>query len=145
MKALLLLAAVGAGHGGSGAFLSAPRASLRPPGAVLALCAQERSAEAGAIGEIAFSDHFFDAVRASGVSCILPGPSRRCYGKYPEGTRGARLPKKRALYGTLSAEAKERLRYDEQQQILLEELEYLGALPALGLLPARLPPLRPFF
>jgi hypothetical protein len=132
-----------ASHGG-GIFCSAPRAPLLP-GAVLSLCAQERSAESGAIGEVAFSDHFFTAVRATGVSNILPGPSRRYYGKYPEWTRGARRPKQRTLYGTLSAEARERLRYDEQQQILADELEHLGAPPAPGLLSARLPSLRPFF
>lgn len=81
------------------------------------------------IGEISFSDHFFGAVRAAGVSNVLPG--RRYFGGYREGTRGARRAKKRAIYLSLSKEMQERLRYEEQQKILVEELRYIGALLAL--------------
>ena len=73
-----------------------------------------------------FADRVDRVRRAVGISKILPSHRSPAPSAYPEGTRGARRPSRRALYCKLSEGDKERLRLEREQDVLADELRLLG-------------------
>ena len=94
-------------------------------------CAQDNANSDGDSTEMTkpgmkFADRVDRIRRAVGISKILPSHRSPAPSGYPEGTRGARRSSRRALYCKLSEGDKERLRFEHEQDVLADELRFLG-------------------
>lgn len=83
------------------------------------------TAEPTQAGKVKFAELIKRRMQAAGISTILP-IHRSSQSIYPKGTRGARRPQQRALYCKLSDKDKERLRFSHEQDMLADELRFLG-------------------